>query len=152
MPLAATKKRKRHIATSLALSLTAMATATLAASPAQAADVVIKMSCHDKHNTFKAYGTLEGSGAPTAKYDAALKVIDLIDDTRAPQIRFKSANKDGSVTNFPWHKGAQGRSVVSSFSDLTLQQPKGLKVIFIEARVNTSDWAEFQCSDYAPKS
>jgi hypothetical protein len=151
MPLAVMKARKRHIVTSLTLSLTAIATATLAAAPAQAADVVIQLACRGPFNTYKAWGTLEGSGAPTAKYDAALEVIDLIDDTRAPQIRFKSANKDGSVTNFPWHKGAQGTNVVSSFSDLTLQQPKGLKVIFIEARVNTSDWVSFQCSDAAPK-
>ncbi|MFJ6389221.1 hypothetical protein ACIQJT_16630 [Streptomyces sp. NPDC091972] len=95
--------------------------------------------------------TLEGSGAPTAKYDVWFRTTDYIDDTRAPKLRLMTSNKDGSLTQFPWSTGAQGRSVISEWSS-TLQQPKGIVVVWLEGTVNSSDWAQFQCHDYAPKS
>ncbi|MEV6480573.1 hypothetical protein [Streptomyces sp. NPDC051576] len=143
--------RKRRMTTCTAVCLTAAATAMAMATPAQAANVSIPLSCTGPFDTYLATATLYGSGAPTAKYTVTLSVFDKVDDTRAPMIHLKSSNKDGSVTNYPWHTGDQGRNV-QSYWDTTLQQPKGLVLIFLEAKVNTSDSASFQCSDYAPKS
>lgn len=137
--------------TSVALCLTALTTAVAAAAPAQAADdVLIKLSCTDPSKTFKVNATLEGSGAPTAKYNVTFRTTDYIDDTRAPKLRLTTNNKDGSYTAYPWHTGAQGRSVISEWSS-TLQQPKGIRVVMLEGTVD-KDSALFQCSDYAPKS
>ena len=146
------RSQTRRRVASVALCVTTVATAVAAAAPAQAADdVVIKLSCTDARKTFKVNATLEGSGAPTAKYDVSFRTTDYIDDTRAPKLRLKTSNKDGSLTEFPWNVGAQGRSVISEWSS-TLQQPKGIRVVWLEGTVNSSDWAQFQCNDYAPKS
>ncbi|MEU9411369.1 hypothetical protein AB0E08_37525 [Streptomyces sp. NPDC048281] len=143
--------RNRRMSSFAAAGITAVATAMALATPAHAAGVSIKLSCTDPHNTYLAKATLYGSGAPTAKYDVTLSVFDKIDDTRAPMIHLKSSNKDGTVTNYPWRTGDQGDNI-QSYWETTLQQPKGLVLIFIEAKTNSSDWAYFQCSDYAPKS
>jgi hypothetical protein len=126
-----------------------VATAISFATPAQAS-VVIQLDCRDKSNTFRVHATLEGSGAPTAKYEVRLWTYDYIDDTRAPKIRLRSYNKDGSLTDYPWRTGGQGRNVISTW-DTTLQQPKGLDTIYLEGTTNSSDSELFYCSDYAPK-
>jgi hypothetical protein len=150
-PHIARKSHKRHITTFAALGLTTVAAATSLAAPAQAAaNVVITLRCDGPHDTYSVGATLSGSGAPTAKYNVAIWTYDKFDDTRAPMVRLSSVNQDNSNTHYPWRTGDQGHALQSSWYT-TLQQPKGLKFIFIEAKVNTSDWASYQCSDYAPK-
>ncbi|MGI5368739.1 hypothetical protein [Streptomyces iakyrus] len=143
--------RKRRIATFAAVALTSATLSTSLAAPSQAAaNATIQLRCQDERKTFTAHATLNGSGAPTAKYDVVISVMDHIDDTRAPKVRLFSANKDGSVTHYRWRTGDQGRSI-QTYWETTLQQPKGLRAIFIEGTVNSSDAANFQCTDYGPK-
>lgn len=146
----ASSLRIRRAGVAIALSLTALGTAVSASTPAQAApNVLISLDCRDERNTFRAHAALDGSGAPTAKYEVQITLYDYIDDTRAPMARLISLNKDGSVTNYPWRTGAQGRNVISTF-DTTLQQPKGLDGIVLEAKTDR-DSSLFYCTDWAPK-
>lgn len=108
------------------------------------------LRCNGPHDTYSVGATLSGSGAPTAKYNVTIWTYDKFDDTRAPMVRLMSSNQDSTTTNYPWRTGDQGHALQSTWYT-TLQQPKGLKVIFIEAKVNTSDWVSYQCTDYAPK-
>lgn len=151
-PSVAGKSRSRHIGVSIALSLTAMATAFSVAPQAQAAaNAVIQLSCTDASKTFKVHATLVGSGAPTARYDVSFVLTDYIDDTRAPKLRLLTINKDESVTTYPWHVGRQGNHVITNEPTSTLQQPKGLAQVILEGTTNSSDHQMFFCSDYAPK-
>jgi hypothetical protein len=150
---AANNPHRWRIATFAIAGLTSVAAAMSLAAPAQAADAVITLRCEDKTHSYKAFARLSGSGAPTAKYNVHISVYDTIDDTRAPKVRLRSINKDNSVTDYPWRTGDQGRAI-RTYWDTTLQQPKGLKAIILEANVtkNGGDEQYFFCTDYAPKS
>ncbi|MFE1857181.1 hypothetical protein [Streptomyces anandii] len=148
--LTASKLYVRRTITSVTLSVAVATTVVSATAPAEAAGhATLRLECHDEHNTFKAVVTLDGPGGPKAKYDVDIKLFDYIDDTRAPRVRLISYNMDSSVTNYPWRTGGQGRNVLSQFST-TLQQPKGLRALLMEAETDR-DSNLFNCSDYAPK-
>lgn len=141
----ARRSRKSHRATAVTLSLVALATAAASGAPAQAATVSIRLNCQDSQKTFRVNATLEGSGAPTAKYDVDIQTIDFYNNAWAPKLRLTSLNKDGSVTHWPWHVGGQGRNVVTHFTPTTLQQPKGLDAIILEGATNPYD-RDFICT------
>ncbi|WP_328681868.1 hypothetical protein OG905_38560 [Streptomyces sp. NBC_00322] len=103
------------------------------------------MQCTDGPNTVYITATIVGSGAPTARYGVVLTTFDKKDDNFAPYIRLKSLNKDGSITNYPWRKGGQGKNVLTRW-DTTLQQPKGLKILWVEGYAQGP-----RCTDYLPK-
>ncbi|MER5465746.1 hypothetical protein ABT010_34780 [Streptomyces sp. NPDC002668] len=65
-----------------------------------------------------------GSGAATAKYDVVLTTFDKKNDSFAPHIRRKSLNKDGSITNYPWRKGAQGQNVLQRWDTPRSSSPR----------------------------
>ncbi|MFC7258906.1 hypothetical protein [Streptomyces lutosisoli] len=135
---------------SVATGLAAVTAATCLAAPAQAAgNVNILFNCTDPSKSFQANVNLYGSGAPTAKYEVYIRLTDKIDDTRAPKLRLISANNDGSRTIYSWHTGRQGRGVITN-EETTLQQPKGLKVVIMEA-TSQEGISSLSCTDYQPK-
>jgi hypothetical protein len=139
----------RRITTSItALALTAGAICLSA--PAQAAaTVAIKFNCRDSNNTFQAHVTLDGSGAPKAKYDVDIQLIDRSSDGRAPKLRLVSANYDGTSTTYPWHVGGEGAGVVTHTGS-TLQNSHGLRIVTMQATSKPGD-RFYTCSDYQPK-
>lgn len=148
----ANNSHRWRITSFAAAGLTSVAATLSFGAPAQAADVSIKLSCQDERKTFLAKATLNGSGAPTAKYDVQISVYDRIDDTRAPKIRLVTLNKDNTVTQYRWRTGDQGRAILTKW-DTTLQEPKGLTKVSIEATTDTPlhDSQLFNCFDFAPK-
>lgn len=141
----------RSTKTIAAAGLAAIAAVAPLASSAHAADTkpekktekVIQLGCQDKWKNFKVNATLIGSGKPTAKYDVQISTTDLSSDGLAPRVRLHSYNKDGSYTDYRWRKGPEGAGAIGNF-ETTLQQPKGLDIVYLEGRIND----DFFCGDH----
>ncbi|MFJ8310992.1 MULTISPECIES: hypothetical protein [unclassified Streptomyces] len=143
-------KRSVTLAATVSLALGGVLITGPQAQAAQAAQKALQLDCGDKEKTLHAHVSLVGSGAPTARYDVKISVVDL-GAGNPPKARLITANQDGSRTIYPWYVGDVGK-YVQSYWDTTLQQPKGLKYVILEAHtyegVGTSGYA---CSDYGPK-
>lgn len=119
---------------------------TLTAPAAQAApQKYMKLSCSGDHFTVTAQ--IWGSGGPTAKYSVHLVALDTRDDVFTPRVRLKSLNRDDKVTNYPWHKGSQGRHAIADW-ETSVQDSRGLKILWVQGYDQKNGP---MCSDYGPK-
>lgn len=137
-------RRKNIIATAGLAAIAAVAPLSASAHEADpTAEKVIQLGCQDKFHNFKVNATLIGSGKPTAKYDVQISTADLSSDGLAPKVRLHSYNKDGSYTSYRWRTGPEGAGAIGNF-ETTLQQPKGLDIVYLEGRIND----DFFCGDH----